>query len=414
MGMLFRQFSPLLVSLLFGLVLSIVIAVSVVGVTWTNAESAQGGFDSEGAPSRVLPSWFQDHTAQGESTEVARWVDGPLFHAAVVMELDRASNAPTSDIELPNRIADSFIKAGFPWPWLERHDQSIARTIFAAENPWLKAELAPEYMGFDERFEPGIRIDVRAFAADVLFYTAFMLGMIALVSALFRGGSVCRMPAWLAASCSLGVVLPVLIAWMSGLLLVGPSMARDDLVGTGAMSIDAVSLPADGDSEEILVQDVIRVPGGSNVMTWGSASDASGLPLVSTELRLGWPVTMARTSDSTLPVFADTWEEVLLGLENEGYLDLDHASLWKVIRAPVVWWGWFVDATFWAMAFMVLISPGIALRRWLRRRSDRCVSCRHCLVGSSICQECGHEVDAHRLRGLLGSLPVHRSPSLDH
>ena len=412
MGSLYRQFSPLLVSFLFGLVLSIVIAVAAVGVTWTNAESEQGGFDSEGVPSRVLPSWFPERSPQGEGPEVARWVDGPLFHAAMVMQFDRSSGASSTGIELPNRITDSFIKAGFPWPWLERHDRSIARTIFAAENPWLKAELSPEYMGFDERFEPGIRIDVRALAADVLFYTAFMLGMIALVSSLFHGGSICRMPSWLVASFSLGVVLPVLMAWTSGLLLVGPSTTHDGLVGSGVMHVDVVSGTSAGDSSRI--QDVIRVPGGSNVMTWEGDAGAGGLPLVSSELRLGWPVTMARTGDSTLPVLADTWEEVLLGFEDEGYLDLDHASLWKVIRAPVVWWGWLIDATFWTMALVLVIAPCIALRRWSRRRSDRCVSCRHRLAGSLICQECGREVASRRLPGLPGSLLPDRKPSLNH
>jgi hypothetical protein len=407
MSRLFRQFSPLLVSLVFGIVFSIVIAIAAVNVTWTNAESASSGIDHAGEASVDAPMLFRDRQPGVPEPGAVRWVDGPLFHAALVMRVDAPEGADPREASGPSTITDAYIKAGFPWPWLERHDESIARTLFAAENPWLKAELAPEYMGFDDRFNPGLEIDLRALLADVLFFTALLLFGLALLS-MFRGdGGFCGLPAWLAASMSLGVALPVLMAWTSGLMLVGPSTLQESLTTAGVMDLESAEVAGDPG----ILQDEVVVPGGRSIVTWANADVSDTLPLISSELRLGWPVTMARTTECTLPVIADSWEEVLLGLGDEGYLDLDHASLWKVIRAPVIWSGWFIDTLFWGLLAALILFPCIMMRRWIRHRAGRCVACRHRLAGATCCYECGRSVGTGRIRALLGSSRARGRPT---
>ena len=120
---------------------------------------------------------------------------------------------------------------------------------------------------------------------------------------------------------------------------------------------------------------------------------------------------MARTTECTLAVIADTWEEVLLGLGDEGYLDLDHASLWKVIRAPVIWSGWFIDTLFWGLLAALVLFPCIMMRRWIRQRAGRCVACRHRLAGSACCYECGRSVGTGRIRALLGTSRARGRPT---
>ena len=137
MSRLFRQFSPLLVSLVFGIVFSFVIAIAAVNVTWTHAESASSGIDHAGEASVDAPTLFRDRQPGVPEPGAVRWVDGPLFHAALVMRVDAPEGADPREASGPSTITDAYIKAGFPWPWLERHDESIARTLFAAENPWL-------------------------------------------------------------------------------------------------------------------------------------------------------------------------------------------------------------------------------------------------------------------------------------
>lgn len=407
MGKSIRQFRPLLLALGLGGVFTAAIAVATVYVTWPSTKPATGDNHVDGMRFGSTPTWFREVALEEKELRAVRWVDGPFFHAAIVTRHEQPASEPREMEVQPGRLTDSFIRAGFPWPWLERHDESIAKTLFAAENPWLKPEHAPEYMVVEESFQPGFAIDYQYLIADILFFAAIILGFLALAWAIFRGSPICWLPPWVVAALSFGVVLPIVFAWASGMMIVSPMDDRSTLVNQGWI----VEEESYYDFAVPFLKERAYVPGGSRTTLWRRADEdltvESGsfeMAPYRGEIRLGWPVPIARSKDPIQPLMVSTWKDVFLGFRDGGYIELDHASIWKVMRAPVVWTGWFLNWLAWSVFLALVLAPLVAARRWQRKRAGCCIGCGHRLAGADRCFECGRTVERRRIKALLGAM----------
>ena len=402
MKSLLRHYSPLVVALVLGMICSIAIALFALRATWLHSDLSSNQHHSSSRSGVILPPWFEAASARtdsGRAPDAVRWIDSPFFHAGVGFRMETDEDGRPVHPDRPNQITDSVIMTGFPWAWLEWHDASIARDFFESDNPWLKPHVDPSRMGVDPGFRSGIRIDPVSFVCDVGFFASIYFGLFA-VCAKLRGSTICRLPPRCAASISLGIMLPVLIAWTSGFLLVGPPAQAE----TWLMSMEEHTLPRPEGGA--IIREVIRVPGGSSTVDWFDPGDSTLLPLTASELRLGWPFTIARSTEHALPVTHDTWEEVLFGMRSTGLTDGEHASFWKVVRAPVIWWAWLLDSLFWTMVVGVCITSPVLLRRWWRHQHGRCPACAHLISTHHCCTECGQGTEWASFDAFFGSLPA--------
>ena len=369
-----RQLLPLIISIVAGVICTIVIAV-VVAVY--SPQPRIWGFANEHTPGGVPAYRSLASEASGSECVVVMLASGFGYESLDICYYDAAEIATTKYPPVKRRTF--LTELGWPNAAFATNARRIGLRF--------GARLGPNSPSDDAALHDGRQTTVRVLWAGLCLNSLLLATLFLMPWVLFRRlAKYSHLSRTVVATVCIGLWFALLSAWGFDLVhhvftfLPGNYDIYDDPLAFDS-SVRSIDIPSSTEWDQLYCRVSSSIGYHDSTVIFSKAVPDRAASVVADEslLLLGWPVSCLKGPKiGAWQSTGDPWPDETR---------LHH--LIALMAMPVWWPGMLVNWMFYALAIVVVMRGPVALRRFCRRRRHRCPMCGYPVGDGSRCSECG-------------------------